>query len=133
MVLIMLKIGDCLTKSFIVTENMLACNVGSGMLSVLSTPSLIACMENTAAELIQKDMEHGCTTVGTHLNIQHNAPTVNGGEISVTAVITDINGRKYSFSLSAKDAAGDIGSGTHDRFMVMSDKFMEKAKERQSE
>ena len=43
------------------------------------------------------------------------------------AVITKIDGRKITFSVKAYDGIDEIGSGTHERFIVNKAKFQSKA------
>mgnify|MGYP000550304196 CR=1 FL=1 len=52
-------------KKFTVTKDQLACNVGSGLVSVFATPMMIAAIENTAAGSVAGELEEGKTTVGT--------------------------------------------------------------------
>ena len=51
-----------------VTEDKLASKVGSGLVNVFATPMMIAAIEQTAAESVQKELQEGCTTVGTLVN-----------------------------------------------------------------
>lgn len=125
-----LKIGDGLTVTKTVTEDMLACSVGSGSLKVLATPVVAALMENAACALAQKGLEDIYTTVGTQLSIDHTSPTPLGGEISATAVLTEIDGRMFYFQVSAKDKSSVISKGTHTRVSVKSENFQRKAEEK---
>ena len=43
------------------------------------------------------------------------------------AEITGVEGRRISFKVAAFDEAGEIGSGTHERFIVFKEKFQQKA------
>ena len=91
-----MKVGEKLEKTFDITDAMLANKVGSGMLPVLSTPSMISCMENTAAQLVQNDLQPGQGTVGYIVNIKHLAPTCEGQTFRVTATLTAINGKCWT-------------------------------------
>ncbi len=110
-----------------VTEDMLACNVGSGLLRVLATPTLCALFEQAASQLAQTLVDEGQTTVGASLQIDHLAPTPLGGHVTVTAELVKHEGRKFAFNLHAEDAAGEIAKGTHSRVAVGSERFQEKA------
>lgn len=122
-----LNTGDKLTKKAIVTEKMLACNVGSGSLRVLATPIVAAFMENTACELAQKELEDIYTTVGTQISIEHTSPTPIGAEISVTAELEKTDGRIFYFKVYAEDKKGEIAKGNHTRVSVKSEGFQKKA------
>ncbi len=113
-----------------VTDEVTAEKVKSGSLKVFSTPSMIALMEQAAAELCQQDMPDGCTTVGTAISIEHLAATVCGVEVRAVAALTATDGRRYDFDVEVYDNAGLIGKGSHTRFSVKIDKFLEKAHQR---
>jgi fluoroacetyl-CoA thioesterase len=114
------------TQSITVTENQTAEKVGSGGLPVFSTPSLIALMENTAMKMFQ-ELTSDLTTVGAEINIKHLKASKIGSIITCTAMCTEIENRKYTFHIEAKDEQDDVvGQGTHIRFVVNIDKFMSK-------
>ena len=55
-----MQVGIKGEKKFIVTKDQLACNVGSGLVSVFATPMMIAAIENTAAGSVAGELEdHG--------------------------------------------------------------------------
>ena len=56
-------------KKFTVTKEQLACNVGSGLVSVFATPMMIAAIENTAAASVAGELEEGRTTVVEKSNL----------------------------------------------------------------
>ncbi len=101
--------------------------VGSGDLLVYATPCLAALMEGAACEAIAGALPESQTTVGTLLNIEHTAATPVGLEVRAEAEVTAVEGKVITFSLRAFDEAGEIGSGTHKRVIVNSQKFLEKA------
>ena len=125
-----MKVGEKLEKTFDITDAMLANKVGSGMLPVLSTPSMISCMENTAAQLVQNDLQPGQGTVGYIVNIKHLAPTCEGETFRVTATLTAINGKMLDFAVQAYDNSGLIGEGVDTRCIITDDRFMQKAEGR---
>ena len=99
---------------------------GSGELEVLATPRMIALMENCAYKCIEDDLDDGASTVGTMINVKHLSATPVGMEVSVEAEVSEVDGRRIAFSLKAYDECGLIGEGTHERFIVYSEKFTEK-------
>lgn len=116
-----------LEQSFVVKSTDLALYQGSGSLPVLATPRLVAWMENTAAKLIETQLSEGTTSVGVEINIQHLKASALDEAITVQAILDEVEGRKFSFSLQATNAKGAIvGQGTHTRFAVDSKKFMAK-------
>lgn len=115
-----------ITKETVVTKEKLALNVGSGSLEVYATPMVIALMENAAAELAQGYIDSDCTTVGTGISIAHTSATPLGAKVRATAELLNIDGRKFSFAVTAFDDAGEIARGTHERFSVKSESFQKK-------
>lgn len=113
-----------------VTKEVTAASMRSGSLEVFSTPFMVALMEQAASELCEKFTPEGISTVGVALDIQHLAATVVGKEVRAVATLTDFDGRKACFDVEAYDNAGLIGKGTHIRFTIKVDKFLQKAQER---
>ena len=123
----MLQNGLTHTCTRIVEEHHLAAHVGSGDLRVLSTPSMIALMEEAAMHCVAPHIEDSQTTVGGHIAVSHLKPTTHGRAITATATLIKIEGRKLQFSISASDEEGLIGEGEHTRFIVDREKFMARA------
>ena len=92
--------------------------VGSGDLLVYATPCMVALMEGAA---------EGQTTVGTALNIEHISATPVGLEVRAEAEVTAVAGKVITFAVRAFDEAGEIGHGTHQRVVVNSQRFLDKA------
>ena len=116
-------------KKFAVSEDMLASRVGSGLVNVFATPSMIAAIENTAAMSVQPELEEGRTTVGISINVSHVAATPLGMEVRVETELTETssNGRVMTFKVTCYDEAGLIGEGTHQRAVVDRARFESKA------
>lgn len=104
-----------------------AAQVGSGDLLVYATPCMAALMEGAACEAIAQALPEGQTTVGTSLNLTHLSATPVGLEVRAQAEVTAVEGKVISFLVRAWDEAGEIGSGTHQRVIVNSQKFLDKA------
>ena len=114
------------TVSELVVPEKTAASVGSGSLAVYATPAMLALMEKAACTAIESLLGEGETTVGTMLNVNHLSATPVGMKVSATAELLEHEGRKYVFRVTASDDAGLIGEGTHERFAVLSEKFMSK-------
>lgn len=113
-------------KEIIVTKEKTAAVVGSGLLEVFATPMMIALMEEVASESVAAYLGEGSTTVGTLVNVSHVAATPVGATVYCETLLTEVEGRRLVFSVKAYDNAGLIGEGTHERFIVFSEKFMTK-------
>ena len=110
-----------------VLENNTAAAMRSGSLAVFATPAMVALMEEAAAGLLTENLPEGETSVGIMMNISHIAATPVGMKVRAVAEITAVEGRKVSFKVEAFDEVEKIGEGTHERFIVKSEKFLAKA------
>ncbi|MDP6375912.1 MAG: hotdog domain-containing protein [Pseudomonadales bacterium] len=111
----------------VVSRDMLAVSVGSGSVAVFATPELILLLEKTAVAALEGRMEDGTTTVGSALDVTHLAATPEGMEVTATAEVVGVEGRKLEFQVSARDAKEKIAEGTHTRFVVDAVKFQDRA------
>ncbi len=120
-----MKAGDSYTLKHTVAENETAEVLGSGGLPVYSTPSMICLMELTSYRLAE---EQGFQTVGTKVNISHLRACKVGTELTATAELTEVDGRRFEYKVKVKDSEGLIGEGTHQRFAIDPERFMAKLK-----
>lgn len=111
-------------KSIVVTEELTASKVGSGLLPVYATPSMIALMENTCAESIQPYLPEGEGSVGVAVDIKHIAATPVGMTVRCESLLKEVNGKKLVFEVNAYDEKGLIGTGIHKRAVINNEAFM---------
>ncbi|QXJ35034.1 thioesterase family protein [Saccharolobus shibatae] len=121
-----MKVGESLEKVFLVRQEHSAIAVGSGNVNVLSTPMMIAFMENVALELVQKYLEKGKTTVGYHVDVKHLIPISIGKEVKVRATLIEVNGKKLKFKVEVFYEDKKIGEGLHERSIVEESEFMKR-------
>ncbi|MCB6366099.1 thioesterase [Intestinibacillus massiliensis] len=128
----MIETGIKGTKEITVTEAMLASSVGSGLVRVYATPMMIAGLEGTAAESVQPFVGEGKTSVGTHMDVTHEAATPAGMKVRFETELTAVspNGKMLTFRVAAYDEAGLIGQGTHERAVVSLGRFEQKAQDK---
>lgn len=125
-----ITIGTKAMATVLVDETQFAVTVGSGSLPVFATPMLAALMEKAACNAIADFLEDGETTVGTSLELAHTAATAAGMTVTAEAEVIAVSGREITFSITASDEAGAVGSCTHKRFLVKSESFLQKAEKR---
>lgn len=123
----MLQPGLSLDLTFPVTPDLTAKAVGSGTLEVLATPIMIARMEQAAWTAVAPHLAEGEGTVGTLMNVQHLSPTPMGMEVTCRAELVRAEGRRLVFQVSAWDARGPVGQGSHERAVIQNERFVEKA------
>ena len=109
-----------------VTPAMSAARVGSGLVDVFATPMLVALVEQTCYESVLPHLEVGQGTVGTLVNVTHVSATPIGKRVWCDSELTEVDRRRLVFSVKAYDEAGLIGEGTHERFVIDTEKFMAK-------
>ena len=110
----------------VVTENNTAAAVGSGLVPVFATPFMIAIMENAAVNALLPHLAEDEGSVGTHLDVSHDAATPIGMKVWAEAEVLAVEGKKITFSVAAFDEAGSIGKGTHERFIIKPERFLAK-------
>ena len=113
----MIVIGTKCRLETAVTEELTAAHVGSGALPVFGTPLYVRPDGERRHVLLQQFLEEGLGSVGTRLDISHDAPTPVGMKVWAEAEITGVseNGKMVDFAVKAWDEAGPIGAGTHTR------------------
>ena len=62
-------------------------------------------------------------TVGTHINVSHEAATPPGLEVTTTVELIAVEGRKLTFAVEAHDGVDLISKGRHERFIINKAKF----------
>ena len=110
----------------LVTEDKLARNVGSGKVRVLATICMIGLMEKTCLLSVEPWLEEGQGTVGTRVDVSHCSATPLGMKFRVESELLEVDRRRLVFSVRAFDEKGLIGEGTHERFIIDNERFIEK-------
>jgi len=127
-----MEVGITGRQKIIVTADQTAEAMGSGLLPVYATPAMIALMEHTASNSVAGELEEGQGTVGTLLHVKHVSATPVGMQVTCEAKLVEIDRKRLVFEVKAFDEAGLIGEGTHERFIIEREKFMEKAESKKA-
>ena len=93
---------------------------------VYATPELCRDIEHTCREALLEHVSPQEDSVGIEITVRHSAPTLPGKEVSITATVTNVEGRKVSFDVVATDELEQIGAGKHVRFIVDREKTFER-------
>ena len=122
-----IQLDTVFEESYVVKNENSAEIMGSGDLAVLSTPSLVAFMENAAKNYLNKFLPEEMGSVGSNININHIAPTLIGNSITVRGKITEVIKEKIiKFSIEAYEKDKKIGDAEHTRVIINNTKFLEK-------
>ena len=72
-------------------------------------------------------------TVGTHIDVSHEAATPPGLEVTATVELIEVEGRKLVFKVEAHDDVDLISRGRHERFVIERKRFDARVEKKQRE
>jgi len=122
----MLEIGATADINFTADALATATALGSGDMPILGTPKVVALCEEAAVKSVANFLDEGSTTVGTHISIDHVAPTPVGSSVVATAVVIAVDGRTIEFEVSVSELDLIVARGTHTRVIVARERFLER-------
>lgn len=93
---------------------------------VFATGFMVGLMEWACVRAMAPYLEAGEGSVGTAICVTHTAATPPGLTVTVTTELVEVEGRRLSWRVSAHDGMEEIGSGTHERMVIMADRFAAK-------
>ena len=115
------------TLTFTVAEEDTAAALGSGSLSVLGTPRLLAWVEAATCAALEAELPQQRTSVGSRVQLEHRSPSGLGEQLSVTAVLQHRDGRLVRFEVVAEDShAIVVGQAEVTRVVVDVDRFLDR-------
>lgn len=128
------KIGASKERTITVNSNQTTSFLWEGE-NVLSTPSMIAEMEETCRLLLKEQAipDPEWDSVGTVVKIEHLAATPVGAEVFLKAEVVSVNGKRVMFKTEARDKLEKIGEGMHERFIIDVPRFRAKFNEKQKQ
>jgi fluoroacetyl-CoA thioesterase len=101
------------------------------MPAVLATGFMVGLMEWACIEAIRPYLEWPAEqTLGTHVNLSHEAATPPGMTVTVTVRLEQVEGRKLRFRIEAHDGVDRISQGTHERFVIDAARFRAKVSDK---
>ncbi|MBQ0045851.1 MAG: hypothetical protein KBS35_03105 [Mycoplasma sp.] len=120
-----LQQGQIFTHTFVVTSQMSAIQVGSGLVDVLSTPAMIAQMEKFASQDIAKFLQPNEVTVGFDINVKHLLPSKIGTTIKCVTTVTQIVKNRIGLTIEVTENDKTVATATHTRVIVDKKRFIE--------
>ncbi len=102
----------------------------AAMPKVFATGFMIVLMEWTCTQLLGEHLDPGEGSLGIHVDVSHLAATPPGMTVKVDVEVTEVDGRKITFKVSAHDGIDLIGEGRHERVVVAWDRFNAKVAEK---
>ena len=101
------------------------------MPAVFATGYMVGLVEWACLRAIAPHLDAGEQTVGTHVDISHEAATPPGLEVTVSVELVDVQGRKLAFRIEAHDGVDTIARGRHERFVIDRARFDTKVAQKQ--
>jgi predicted thioesterase len=128
------KVGATKERRITVDSNQTTSFLWEGE-NVLSTPSMIAEMEETCRLLLKEQAipDSEWDSVGTIVDIKHLAATPVGAEVFLKAMVLSVDGRRVMFEVEARDKLERVGEGRHERFIINVPHFRAKFNEKQKQ
>lgn len=114
------------TATVAVTPDNTAEKFGNAGAAVFATPMLVGLMEQAAINAIAPYLEEGHGSVGTKVDISHLAATPIGMQVTATATLEEVAGKKLTFAVTASDDREVVGKGRHERYVINSASFFER-------
>ena len=71
-------------------------------------------------------------TVGTHIDISHEAATPPGFEVTASVELMEVKGKKLIFTIEVHDGVDLVSRGYHERYVINKEKFDAKINEKKS-
>lgn len=112
-------------RKITVSADTTAIAYGSGTVDVFATPAMIALMEQTAMESVAGMLPETHVTVGTEVSVKHFKATLPGKSVICNSRLIQAEGMKLVFEVNASDESGLIGKGTHTRYIVDKQMFID--------
>jgi len=125
------RIGATKERTITVSSNQTTSFLWEGE-NVLSTPSMIAEMEETCRLLLKEQVlsDPELDSVGTIVDVKHLAATPVGGEVTLSSTVVSVEGRRVMFEVQARDRLEKVGEGRHERFIINVPSFRAKFNEK---
>lgn len=112
-------IGDVITEQRTVKEADTTDNFWTTHIEhLLSTPALVAMMQEASVALIDEKLPDGFISVGKSAEITHDQPTVVGAVITIKVEIKSFDGYHIKVKMIAYDDSGIVARGNHVRSIV---------------
>jgi predicted thioesterase len=103
------------------------------MPAILSTPWLVAHLEQAARDALASCLEEHERSVGTFIEIEHLAPAPEGFAVRCRARVIHVDGRIVTFQVEARDHVEAIARGIHRRRIIDVDRFARRVEKKRTQ
>ena len=91
----------------------------------MGTPKVVALVEQATVVAVRDALADGETTVGVRVDVEHLRPSRVGAAVQARATLTQVDGRRLTFSVSAVEEGAEVARGTVTRVVVDRARFAE--------
>ena len=95
----------------------------AAMPEVFATGFMVGLLEWTCVQLLAPHLDPSEGSLGVYIDVARKAATPVGFIITVEAKRLEVKGPRARFVIRAHEDMDEIGSGTHERFIVNWDRF----------
>jgi len=100
---------------------------------IFSTPSMVQLVERAAIDALAPVLGEGQITVGTRVDIQHLAPTLEGMKVRAVATLKAVDGPRLTFDVEVYDEMVKVGQANHERFVLDLDRYVGRLQKKRTE
>ena len=125
-----LRPGLAHTETILVTDRLIVPEMAdyfsnfAAMPPVFATAYLVAFVEWTCVRFLADHLLDGEASVGTKVDLSHDAATPVGMKATATVELVAMEGRKLRFKVDCRDERDLIGAGFHERFVIDEARFL---------
>ena len=134
---IIMKLGNPGERGILVPKADEKVTKATGTVKTLLPKNLIRKKAPKLPEMSQMQvppyLAEGTSTVGIDLKVKHMAATPVGMSVRAVGELVEIDGKRLLFTVKAFDDKEQIGSGTHERFIIAAEKFLQKAEAKKAD
>lgn len=100
---------------------------------IFSTPSMVQLVERAAIEALAPVLDAGQISVGTRVDIQHLAPTLEGMKVRAVATLKTVDGARLTFDVEVFDEMVKVGQAHHERFVLDLERYVGRLQKKRAE
>jgi fluoroacetyl-CoA thioesterase len=100
------------------------------MPAVFATGFLVGLVEWTCIQALAPHLEAPEQSLGTRIELSHEAPTPPGETVTVEVTLREVEGRRLLFDVEARDESALICRGRHERAVIDAERFAKRLAER---
>jgi fluoroacetyl-CoA thioesterase len=99
---------------------------------IFSTPNMVLLLEMAAIEALKPFLGDGSISVGTRVEVQHLAPTLQGMKVRAEAIAREVDGRRIVFDVDIYDDVERVGSAVHERYVLDLERYVRRLEKKKA-